>query len=287
MKKKDLPQGYIPSVKDAKWFINNWREVGRFSATVDAMLKICQQYPNNNNLEEVLIKCAVIDNFSSTNVFDLYSMAEHIVGKHVDEKLKKGDYSVVDDIAKVEIGGKERNFYSFATKYCHYHNPNRFAIYDSYVAKVLCAFPNDFRKIREKDLREKYETFIDVLNGFKKQFNLELSFDDLDKYLWRLGRWYLNPYEPTPKYYHREDENPFPENDVRNKFWYGEMMFVTTHQNVGFWKEYGNSWIKEANEQIKQLASKYTPEQFGVIAYISALFGKWCPYDNQEWIVNY
>lgn len=287
MKKKYLPQGYIPSVKDAEWFINNWREVGRFSATVDAMFKICQQYPNNNKLEEVLIKCAVIDNFSSTNVFDLYSMGEHIVGKHVDEKLKKGDYSVVDDIAKVEIGGKERNFYSFATKYCHYHNPNRFAIYDSYVAKVLCAFPNDFRKIREKDLREKYETFIDVLNGFRKQFNLELSFDDLDKYLWRLGRWYLNPYEPTPKYYHREDENPFSENDVRNKFWYGEMMFVTTHQNVGFWKEYGNSWIKEANEQIKQLASKYTPEQFGVIAYISALFGKWCPYDNQEWIVNY
>ena len=79
MKKKRIPEWYVPSVKDAEWFINNWIEVGRFSAPVDAIFKICQQYPNNHNLEEVLIKCAVIDNFSSTNVFDLYKMADHIV----------------------------------------------------------------------------------------------------------------------------------------------------------------------------------------------------------------
>ena len=285
--KKKIPEWYIPSVKDAEWFISTWREVGKFSAPVDAMFKICQQYPNNNNLEEVLIKCAVIDNYSSTNVFDLYKMAEHIVGKDIDEKLKKGDYSLVNDIAKVEIGGKERNFYSFATKYCHYHMPDRFAIYDSYVAKVLCAFPNEFRKIKEVKLREKYETFIDVLNGFKNAFKLNLSFDDLDKYLWRLGRWYLNPYEPTPKYYHREEESPFPQDDIRSKFWEGEKMYVTTHQNSGLWKNEGKEWLKIANDDIKLLASKYTPEQFGLITYIAFQYSKWYPSDDPIWIVEY
>ncbi|MBR4240523.1 MAG: hypothetical protein IKQ03_14145 [Prevotella sp.] len=287
MKKKDLPKGYIPSVKDAEWLINNWREEGKYSAPVNAISKICQAYPNNNNLEEVLIKCAVIDNFSSTNVFDLYSMAEHIIDKHIDEKLKKVDYSVVIDIAEINIGGKKRNFYSFASKYCHYHNPEGFAIYDSYVAKILCSFPNDFRKVKENNLREDYKTFIDVLNDFNEHYRLNLSFFNLDKYLWRLGRWYLNPYEPTPKYYHREDENPFSENDVRNMFWYGEMMFVTTHQKVGEWKEKGKEFQKKASEKIRVLASKLTPEQFGVVTYISALFGKWCPYDNQTWLIDY
>ena len=65
------------------------------------------------------------------------------------------------------------------------------------------------------------------------------------------------------------------------------MMFVRSYQRVGQWKEDGKNWLKTANEQIKQLASKYTPEQFGVITYISALFGKWCPYDDQEWILEY
>jgi hypothetical protein len=287
MTKKYFPKDYIPSVKDAEWFIRTWREVGKFSAPVDAIFKICQQYLDNDNLDEVLIKCAVIDKFSSTNVFDLYKMADHIVRKHIDERLENGDYSLVDEIAKFEIGGKMRNFYSFASKYCHYHKPEKFAIYDSYVAKVLCAFPNDFRKIKEDELREKYETFIDVLNGFNNTFKLNLSFDNLDKYLWCMGRWYLNPYEPTPKYYHREDESPFPKDDIRTKFWEGEKMFVTTLQNSGLWKSEGKEWLKTANDDIKLLASRHTPEQFGLITYIAFQYSKWYPSDDPIWIVEY
>lgn len=282
-RKKRIPEWYIPSVKDAKWFISTWGEMGNFSAPVEAMFKVCKRYPNNSNLEEVLIKCAVIDNISSTNVFDLYSMADHIVRKRIDEKLKKGDYSVVEDIAKVMIGGKKRTFYSFASKYCHYHNPENFAIYDSYVAKVLCSFPNDFCKIKENQLREDYKTFIDVLNNFKEHYRLNVSFVDLDKYLWQLGRWYLNPYNPTPIYYHREEENPFLENDIRNKFWYGEMMFVTTHQKVSEWKKKGKDFLKGANEKIRVFASNLTSEQLGVITYIYECL----PYDNRERIVEY
>ena len=283
MKKKRIPEWYIPSVKDAEWFISSWREVRKFSAPVDAISKICKQYPNNNNFEEVLIKCAVIDNFSSTNVFDLYKMAEHILGKHIDERLKDGDYSLVDDIAKIEIGGKERTFYSFASKYCHYHNPEKFAIYDSYVAKVLCVFLNK----KENELRD-YKTFMEALNDFSQRYHLEnYKYDNLDKYLWRLGRWYLNPYEPTPKYYHREDESPFPQDNIRSKFWEGEKMYVTTHQNSGLWKNEGNEWLKTANDDIKLLASKYTPEQFGLITYIAFQYSKWYPYDDPIWIVEY
>lgn len=41
------------------------------------------------------------------------------------------------------------------------------------------------------------------------------------------------------------------------------------------------------NEKVQQLASKYTPEQIGVIAYISALYGKWWPYDDLSWLIEY
>lgn len=283
MTKKYFPKDYVPSVKDAEWFIRTWRESGKFSAPVDAMFKICHQYPNNNNLGEVLIKCAVIDNFSSTNIYDLYKMADHIVGKQIDEKLNTGDYSLIDDIAKLEIGGNDRKFYSFATKYCHYHNPKCFAIFDSYVAKVLCVFLDK----KEYELRE-YYTFMRTLDDFSKRYNLDnYKYDDLDKYLWRLGRWYLNPYEPTPKYYHREDKSPFSKDDIRSKFWEGEKMFITTHQNSGLWKSEGKEWLKTANEQIKQLARKYTPEQFGLIAYIAFQYSNWYPSDDPIWIVEY
>lgn len=276
MKAKELPKDYIPSVKDAEWFINSWREVGKFSAPVDAMFKICQQYPNNKNLEEVLIKCAVIDNYSSTNVFDLYKMADHIVVDKIDKRLKDGDYFLVDEIAKVEIGGKERNFYSFASKYCHYHNPKKFAIYDSYVAKVLCIFLNK----KENELRE-YNAFIKALNDFRQRYSLmKYEYDDLDKYLWRLGRWYLNPYEPTPQYYHREDKSPYPEEDIRTKFWETEREFMFL-QDIGKWKAASKEWLETENEIIKSLSSIFTPEQFSLIKYI---YEK-C--DKPSWIADY
>ena len=37
----------------------------------------------------------------------------------------------------------------------------------------------------------------------------------------------------------------------------------------------------------KLLASKYTPEQFGLITYIAFQYSKWYPYDDPIWIVEY
>ena len=75
--------------------------------------------------------------------------------------------------------------------------------------------------------------------------------------------------------------------NIRNRFWHGEMMFVTTYQSVGGWKTSGKEFLKEANGKIIKFAEKLTPEQFGVVQYISTLFGKWIPYDDQTWIVEY
>ena len=144
-----------------------------------------------------------------------------------------------------------------------------------------------FMKFKQEELKV-YETYMRVIKAFQQRYGLmQYNIKRLDQYLWQLGKWYFNPYGLCYKYYNREDVNPFSENDVRNKFWHGEMMFVTTRQNNGFWKNEGKEWLKAANDDIKELAKKYTPEQFGVLTYISALFGKWCPYDDQEWIVEY
>ena len=135
---------------------------------------------------------------------------------------------------------------------------------------------------------KKYESFMNALDSFRQRYSLEnLEYDDLDKYLWQLGRWYLNPYEPTPKYYHREEKCPYSGDDIRNKFWQGEMMFVTTHQKSSLWKLEGKEWLRTANDDIKKLAKKYSPEQFGLITYIAFLYSKWYPSDDPIWIVEY
>ena len=290
MRKKDLPQGYVPSVKDAEWFLEYWKNLPSYSNQEKALDKlfmgICKR---NDNIEDILIKCSSLNDFYSTNIFDIHTVAQHILSLKIDERLKNGDLSLVDEISHVEVNGKLHTFYSFATKYCSHHNPERYAIYDSYVEKVLLSMNSrdHFMKFKQEELKV-YETYMRVIKAFQQRYGLmQYNIKRLDQYLWQLGKWYFNPYGLCYKYYNREDVNPFSENDVRNKFWHGEMMFVTTRQNNGFWKNEGKEWLKAANDDIKELAKKYTPEQFGVLTYISALFGKWCPYDDQEWIVEY
>ena len=290
MKKKDLPQGYVPSVKDAEWFLEYWKNLPSYSNQEKALDKlfmgICKR---NDNIEDILIKCSSLNDFYSTNIFDIHTVAQHILSLKIDERLEDGDLSLVDEISHVEVNGKVHTFYSFATKYCSHHNPERYAIYDSYVEKVLVSMNSrdHFMKFKQEELKV-YETYMRVIKAFQQRYGLmQYNIKRLDQYLWQLGKWYFNPYGLCYKYYNREDVNPFSENDVRNKFWHGEMMFVTTRQNNGFWKNEGKEWLKAANDDIKELAKKYTPEQFGVLTYISALFGKWCPYNDQAWIVEY
>ena len=290
MKKKRIPEWYVPSVKDAEWFLEYWKNLPSYSNQEKALDKlfmgICKR---NDNIEDILIKCSSLNDFYSTNIFDIHTVAQHILSLKIDERLKNGDLSLVDEISQVEVNGKLHTFYSFATKYCSHHNPERYAIYDSYVEKVLLSMNSrdHFMKFKQEELKV-YETYMRVIKAFQQRYGLmQYNIKRLDQYLWQLGKWYFNPYGLCYKYYNREDVNPFSENDVRNKFWHGEMMFVTTRQNNGFWKNEGKEWLKAANDDIKELAKKYTPEQFGVLTYISALFGKWCPYDDQEWIVEY
>lgn len=292
MEKKCLPEDYIPSVKDVEWFLNYWNEHPSYSNHEKSLNKLFFQLcPANDCIEDILIKCSALNDFYSTNIYDISAVARHILSLHIDERLKNHDLSLVRDIAYVEEIGK--TYYSFATKYCSHHQPEHYAIYDSYVENVLVSLNmrDKFANFQRREDLKNYSTYMMAINAFQRRYGLQYYIKELDMYLWQLGKWYFNPYGLTYKYYNREgwepNDCPYAQDDVRSKFWCGEMMFVKQHLPVGKWKEYGKKWLKTAHEQIKQLAGKYTPEQFGVITYISALYGKWCPYDDQEWIVEY
>lgn len=102
------------------------------------------------------------------------------------------------------------------------------------------------------------------------------------------------------KYYHDEKENPYPNEDIRSNFWYGEMMLSNLVKrnsqegnNPDSFKSLINDakkWKKEinnANNPHHDFAERYSDKQMVVIFYIALLFGKWSPYDNLEWIFEY
>ncbi len=91
------------------------------------------------------------------------------------------------------INGKERNFYSFASKYCSHHNPDSFPIYDAYVDKILAYFRDlkntdgkSFATFTNKALKD-YTKFTEVIIKFRDAYALK----QIDRYLWITGKKYL------------------------------------------------------------------------------------------------
>lgn len=150
-------------------------------------------YPNNIAIEEILIKASSLNDFYSTNIYSIFTVAKHILNLNIDERLKRADETLVNDIANVTINGKRKFLYSFATKYCSHHLPKEFPIYDSYVEKVLMHFckKDGFSKFKREDLKD-YLKFKNILIQFKSFYNLdEYNLKEIDKYLWQLGKEYF------------------------------------------------------------------------------------------------
>lgn len=139
------------------------------------------------------MKASTLNDFYSTNIFSIYPVAKHICALDIDARLKAGDVTLVGDIQYVPIGDTEKNFYSFATKYCSHHNPLDYPIYDSYVDEVLRYFRNrdSFSDFQDGDLKD-YVKFKGILIDFRAFYGLDkFSLKQIDQYVWQLGKDYF------------------------------------------------------------------------------------------------
>ena len=154
--------------------------------------------PENDKIEHVLLKVSALNDFYSTNIFDTYSVAKHILSKQIDARLKAIDYSLVNEIAMISLKGKPRNFYSFASKYCSHHKPDRYPIYDSYVEKMLTHYEAEdkFGGFDKAELKS-YERFIQIIEKFRLFYGLEkYSLREIDNFLWLAGKeWFPRNYK--------------------------------------------------------------------------------------------
>jgi hypothetical protein len=146
--------------------------------------------PRNDEISHVLLKVSALNDFYSTNIFDTHSVAKHILAIGVTARLLNGDPHLVNELALVTVGGTQRNFYSFASKYCNHHNAEDFPIYDSYVEKMLMHFDGIDRFINfQREELKQYGRFVEIICAFRKHYALEqFTLRQIDIYLWLAGK---------------------------------------------------------------------------------------------------
>ncbi len=188
---KNIPR---PTKKEVEKYLKKWDSLENYVLQEKSLNKLFfKTYPNNKDISDILIKASSLNDFYSTNIFSIFTVAKHIYELNIDTRLKKGDTTLVNDIAKIKIKGKKKNFYSFATKYCSHHFPEIYPIYDNYVEKVLMYFKKKdrFYNFKKADLKD-YTQYKDILISFREFYKIEeYNLKDIDRYLWQVGKKYF------------------------------------------------------------------------------------------------
>lgn len=188
---KNVP---TPCKQEVEKYLKKWDSLENYVLQESSLYKLFHKtYPTNTDINDILIKASSLNDFYSTNIFSIFPVAKHILELNIDDRLKNGDTTLVNDISNVTISGVEKHFYSFATKYCSHHNSEDYPIYDSFVEKVLLHFKSQdkFYSFKASDLKD-YSKFKDVLINFKKYYDIdEYNLKDIDRYLWQLGKEYF------------------------------------------------------------------------------------------------
>jgi hypothetical protein len=160
-----------------------------------ALEDLFRQYPHNVNNPHVLLKVAALNALYYTRILAVQDIARHIYerGRDVDSALALGSPEIVDTIARVTISatGLTRWNYSFATKYCSWHNQQSYPIWDSRVKAYLTWLrhqPSGSFISRSPDSWRHYREFVDMVKSLCHVYNLDrLSFKQIDKFLYTEG----------------------------------------------------------------------------------------------------
>ena len=161
----------------------------------------------SNDLETVLLKVTLLNSFYSTGIKNIHlvAVANHLQEKKVDSRLKdvkksgKINLELVYDIAYGKSKFKTEdmpNLYSFATKYCSWHHPDKYPIADSYTKGMLYYMNKETSFYSEKltqkelnDYKNYYEVYLSFIENLKK-FGVigEKSYKEIDIFLWLYGK---------------------------------------------------------------------------------------------------
>ena len=183
-----------PSPATVRSYLEKWKtekSLDNYRTQEEALKLLFHKFClENRSLELVLLKVTALNQFYSTNIYDTYSMAKHIIDLQIDERLRSGDLALVNELALITLKKKQKNFYSFASKYCSHHNPKAFPIYDSFVEKMLVrrAKVDCFAEFKKAELK-KYDRFVQIIKAFQQFYGLEnFSLREIDVFLWLAGK---------------------------------------------------------------------------------------------------
>jgi hypothetical protein len=91
-----------PANKLVDEYIDKFNNEERYYLADQAIISLFTKFPENKNLEDILLKISVINDLYSTNIFRIFKMARHIQQLDIDTELQQGNPDIVNEYSGVK-----------------------------------------------------------------------------------------------------------------------------------------------------------------------------------------
>lgn len=172
-----------------------------YGKELELMTACLKKYPDNTDIETVAMKIGLIDITNSTNIsrykrlISVVELAEIIVRiPDIDSRIKDGDPEIVNIIAR---SNGNINLFSFASKYCCYHNRNLYERDDYSILDTVLreSLPNYFNDVTESEIKNwqksfNYKAYNDYITRKLDELGITIPFRKrkFDHYIWFKNR---------------------------------------------------------------------------------------------------
>ena len=198
--KRDVSNDIInnETLEEVSQAVMETENYGKENELITSCLK---KYPDNTNIETVAMKIGLIDITNSTNIsrykrlISVVELAEIIVQiPDIDNRIKNGDPEVVNIIAR---SNGNINLFSFASKYCCYHNRNLYEKDDYSILDTVLkeSLPNYFNDVTESEIKNwqksfNYKAYNDYITNKLDELGITIPFRKrkFDHYIWFKNR---------------------------------------------------------------------------------------------------
>lgn len=163
------------------------REEKAVESSLDALMAV---FPHNLEFAHVHIKVITISQLYRARVknIDAEPLARHIWSiPDLDDLLSVGSPKVVGLMHDCDT--TRIKYYSFATKFCSWHNQKDYSIWDNNVDEALWSYKKQdgFANFKRNELLD-YPRFVSIVKEFRVFYGLQHhSLKNIDKFLWRAG----------------------------------------------------------------------------------------------------
>jgi|SRR6187549_20633 len=149
-------------------------------------MELFRKYSRNINADDIRIKLSALNDVDISNNTLMENAVQRILELKIDDRIKRGDFSVVEDVANITANGKTFYLLHFASVYCNLHRPDVFPIYSEQHIDFYKRYIKENNLPLDPEKINTYDVFSKALNDLVKRLGLmgTMNYLQIRKFGW-------------------------------------------------------------------------------------------------------